>query len=595
MSLLKHDKHGKNQRISAFICALKVSIQAKDIKSLVFCCIGFLAALLPILIGNSVEVFSDQVLLLQSGKIGLGTVISLCALLSILYAMQAIMSAGKSYFSQRDTISVQKYLKRKVIQTACSVKYEYIQNKDNFLEKIGFAESDAGKRVANAIQSMVTWIQSIISFVAILVLISKIDIRIVLFLIASCLPTVILSRFQSDEAFYSNNRRTLEFQLVMNDYTELVGPTEMQEVHFWKIKEILKKHWRKDAQKYSEEAKVLVSRHLRQNVICDLIRNSVFIIVILFTIYDIYNSPEKSVGTFMLVMTLAGQMQTLTIDVLTWIATFSTQLHYIQAFFSMDSFDKDITSLDPAMESGTIELNNVSFSYPGSKANAINSISLKIAQGEHVAIVGENGSGKTTLVNLICGLYSPSKGTVKVNGNETINRQYISAIFQDFCKYHASIKDNIIISDINHPLDNTKFMECCKATGINQIVEKYQDKYDAMVGGFSESGTNLSGGQWQKIAIARALYRDQANIMLLDEPAAALDAEAEESLYSHFDEITKDKTTILISHRLAATKVVDRILVMKDGKIVEDGTHSDLMNKNGVYANMFRMQADLYR
>ena len=592
---MKYNKYGKNQRISAFISALKVSIQAKDLKSLVFCCVGFPAALLPILIGNSVETFSDQVLLLQSGKMKLSTVISLCAVLSILYALQAAMSAGKSYFSQRDTISVQKYLKRKVIQTACSVKYEYIQNKDKFLEKIGFAESNAGKQVANAIQSMVTWIQNIISLVAILVLISKVDVRIVIFLIVSCIPTVIFSRFQSDEAFYSNNRRTLEFQLVMNDYTELVGPTEMQEVHFWKIKEILKKHWRKDAQEYSKEAKVLVARHLRQNILCDLVRNSVFIIVLLFTIYDIYNSPEKGVGTFMVVMTLAGQMQTLTIDVLTWIATFSTQMHYIQAFFSLDSFEKDIKSLDPPIKNGTIELDNVSFSYPGSNVDTINNISLKIEQGEHIAIVGKNGSGKTTLVNLICGLYSPSKGTIKVNGDKAINRQYISAIFQDFCKYHASIKDNIMVSDLNQQFDNAKFLECCRATGVDQIVDKYSDKYDTMVGGFSESGTNLSGGQWQKIAIARALYRNQANIMLLDEPAAALDAEAEENLYNHFDEITKDKTTILISHRLAATKVVDRILVMEDGKIVEDGTHTDLMNKNGVYANMFRLQAGLYR
>ena len=584
----------KSCRLRSIMNALSVSMRARDAKSLVFCMIGFPAAFIPVLIGKTVEEFSNQVHQLEIGTEKISKVISFCVVLSLLYILQMVISSSRAYFEKRDTISVQKYLKKQVIKAACNVKYEYIQNKDNFLQKTKFVESEAGKRVANVIQAMISWVQNIIALISVLVVMSRVDYKIVVVLVVSCLPSIIYARFQSDEEFYSNNRRTQGYQLVMNDYTELVGPTEMQEVHFWRIKNKLKTYWKKDADAYVSEKNVLVAKHVRQNILCDLLRNSVFIVVLLFVTYNIYRNPGRGVGTFMLTMTLSLELQSLTVSVFSWVSTLSSQMNYIESFYDIKAFELDSLGVEEPSEDGVIEFEHVSFSYPETDEAAVKEVTFKINKGEHVAIVGKNGSGKTTLVNLMCGLYQPTSGEIRVNGSTSINRHYISAVFQDFCKYHASIKENVIVSDLHRHFAPDVFLRCCKMSGVDQFAEKENDAYETIIGGFSEAGTNLSGGQWQKIAIARALYREQANIMLLDEPAAALDPEAEEALYKQFDEMTQGVTTVLISHRMAATKVVDKILVVDNGQVVEEGTHEDLMEDNGIYAELYSAQAGLY-
>jgi ATP-binding cassette subfamily B protein len=200
---------------------------------------------------------------------------------------------------------------------------------------------------------------------------------------------------------------------------------------------------------------------------------------------------------------------------------------------------------------------------------------------------------------LLCGLYEPSKGKVTVGGvnlseNLRAVRRAITVVFQSFGRYETTIRDNITIAAGAQELSNEKLKSLAVSTGAAEFIEKQPSGFDEEVGTFSETGNNLSGGQWQKIAMTRALCREEARVMILDEPTAALDPMAEASLYRDFAKLTGDKTTILISHRLGITSVVDRILVFDGGRIVEDGSHVELMAKNGQYAKMYLAQAQWY-
>jgi ABC-type multidrug transport system fused ATPase/permease subunit len=170
----------------------------------------------------------------------------------------------------------------------------------------------------------------------------------------------------------------------------------------------------------------------------------------------------------------------------------------------------------------------------------------------------------------------------------------MSVVFQDFGKYEASIRENITVSDSSKAATDEQLKELAERTGAYDFIKDQKHGFDEIVGSFSEEGNNLSGGQWQKVAITRAAFRDNARIMVLDEPTAALDPIAEADLYRNFADLTGDRTTILISHRLGITRIVDRILVFDDGRIVEDGTHTELMDHDGVYAKMYRAQAQWY-
>lgn len=235
-----------------------------------------------------------------------------------------------------------------------------------------------------------------------------------------------------------------------------------------------------------------------------------------------------------------------------------------------------------------IELTKVSFSYPQTDKNVLDNISITIEENEKVAIVGENGSGKSTLIKLILGVYEPTSGYITIGGKkiqDVLNsfREIVVCIFQDFIRYQMSVRENIEVGNFGKINEDYNW----EYSGFNDISEM-------VLGQLDENGKDLSGGQWQKLAIERALYRKKSQILILDEPLANLDPKAENELYENFTRMSKNKTVIMISHRLSAAKLCDRIIVLKKGSIVEYGTHEELMNLKGDYYKMFISQSSLY-
>ncbi len=246
------------------------------------------------------------------------------------------------------------------------------------------------------------------------------------------------------------------------------------------------------------------------------------------------------------------------------------------------------------------EFRNVSFAYPGASRFILKDVNLRIGTGERIAVVGENGQGKTTLVKLIPRLYEPTSGKILLDGIDLREydidslRRKIGVIFQDFMHYDMTARENITLGRIECARDEDRLDEAVYKSGAAKIIEKLPHGYDQMLGKRFEDGVDLSGGEWQKVALARAYLRN-ADVLILDEPTAALDALAEFEVFKRFAELTTDKIAVLISHRLSTVRMADRIVVLKNGKIHEEGTHNQLLANGGGYASMFKLQAASYQ
>jgi len=248
-----------------------------------------------------------------------------------------------------------------------------------------------------------------------------------------------------------------------------------------------------------------------------------------------------------------------------------------------------------------LEFENVSFTYAGASEKALDGINLQIKPGESLALVGENGSGKTTLIKLLTRLYEPTEGRILLDGLDLNKwdvealRQRIGVIFQDFGRYQFTVGENIGAGDVRH-IDDTQRWEAAAKTGLAApFIEDMPDGYETQLGRWFKGGRELSGGQWQKVALSRAFMRSDADILVLDEPTAAMDASSEAEVFEHFRTASSDKMTILISHRFSTVRAAAQIIVIHQGKILERGNHESLLAQDGQYAHLFKLQARGYQ
>lgn len=244
---------------------------------------------------------------------------------------------------------------------------------------------------------------------------------------------------------------------------------------------------------------------------------------------------------------------------------------------------------------------HVGFSYPNTNTMVLKDINLEILPGQIVALVGENGSGKTTLIKLLCRLYDPQEGTIKIDGIDIRNfrtydlRREISAVLQDYANYHFRARENIWLGNVDMPEDMNHIVQAAECSGIDEVINRLAKGYDTFLGRvFEKDGAELSIGEWQKVALARAFFRD-SQVIVLDEPTSSLDPKSEEKIFNKFKQLAAGKMAIIISHRLSSVTMADRIYYIKEGRVTEYGTHRQLMDQVKEYAQLFEIQAKHYR
>jgi len=313
-----------------------------------------------------------------------------------------------------------------------------------------------------------------------------------------------------------------------------------------------------------------------------------------------------SIGQFALVFQQSLNLVFSAEEILNGYSSMEARNKYLDKFFEFFKTEKMIKSsahpiaLPAKPIPQTIEFHDVSFKYPGTERYVLKNFNLVIKSGEKVALVGENGAGKTTLIKLILRFHDVTNGEVLING---LNVQdidldswhgYIGALFQDFIKYQFTFKENVYLGDLAKN-NQEKFLKLAiTKSGADQFLSTLPEGIDQVVGKMFNGGIDLSGGQWQKLALARAFFRD-APILILDEPTSAIDAKAEYEIFQNVQSLQKDKTVVIISHRFSTVRHADRIIVLSDGKIIEEGNHSELMKLKGLYAELFEIQAQGYK
>lgn len=314
---------------------------------------------------------------------------------------------------------------------------------------------------------------------------------------------------------------------------------------------------------------------------------------------------ELSVGTFtFLIGAVAGANGHLQMifSLFSQVADQALFLRDLVMFFrEQPSIQKSSTSLPPPrpIQHG-FEFQNVTFRYPGSDKAVLDNLNFRLAPCQRVALVGENGEGKTTLVKLLTRLYDPTEGRILLDGKDLREydidelRKEFGVIFQDFIRYDLTARENVAAGNIERVADDDALWGASRKSNASELLEHLPGKLDQMLGRRFEGGVDLSGGEWQRVALARAYLRD-AQVLILDEPTAALDPVAESEVFQKFAELTQDRMAIFISHRFSTVRMADRIVLLSQGKITEDGTHEELLEARGRYAEFFEIQAASYR
>lgn len=606
---MKQKELNENLRFSEVLSvawkALQVSFRTKSKLSLIVNLLGFAAAFLPIWISITLRKFTDHVQLLSQGHETLMNALLIFLVLIVLYVIQTGYTFAHDYFTEIDQQRTIKYIKKTVIDCASRVEYKYIENEGDFRDKLEFAEMFGGAQVAQSMQQTIVVLQQLITFFSIITVLLDISVWIVIILLVTCIPAVVLSILQKDEDYKHKTKNMKDGAMSVHLFYMAAGANDncksMNDVRFNGIYPWIKERWRTVSFHYLQKKNQLTRKHVLYNSMADILRNCVYIGILLLVAKEIYENPAVGLGIFMLVSTLSVQLQTATTKVFVGAAQFFGDIKFMHDFFQLDATPKEKLEDNPqVLDRADIVFDDVSFTYPNSAAQALKNLNITIRQGEKIAIVGENGSGKSTFANLLCGMHQPTSGEITVGGlnikdHLSAVRNAISVVFQNFGKYEISLRGNITISDKDRCITDEELLSLAKKTDAYTFIQTQPNGLDEMLGTFSEGGNNLSGGQWQKIALTRAMYRDRARIMVLDEPTSALDPVAEAQLYRDFAQITGDKTTILISHRLGITSIVDRILVFADGRIIEEGNHAELLAKGGQYAAMYRAQAQWYQ
>lgn len=390
------------------------------------------------------------------------------------------------------------------------------------------------------------------------------------------------------------------------DYLRYIGASDMtaKEIKLFSLAEFISERFSRLADKYYLANRALAIRRAVWgslfNVIGDLSYYGAYVIILIRTVTAVITIGDLTflAGSF---RSLRNQLQT----IFQRFTRITESALYLKDYF--DFMDIDQSQKVALSNPGEIEqvkkgftFENLSFKYPESDTYVLKDISFTLRAGEKMALVGENGAGKTTLVKLLLRMYEPTSGRILLDGKDIWSfhadeyQKVFGVIFQDFVRYHFTARENIAVGKIDE-LENQQQIEyAAKKSLADQVVNELPGKYDQQLGKRFHEGKDLSGGQWQKVALARA-YMKNAEVIVLDEPTAALDARAEFEAFQRFTELSEGKTAVLISHRFSTVRMADRILVLKDGGILEIGTHDELLANQGLYAELFNYQAQGYR
>lgn len=499
---------------------------------------------------------------------------------------------------------VSNHIKIKIMEKAKEIDLKSFDSPD-FYAKMENANREAGNRPIQVLNSTFSIISTIISISSYIFLISVIGILPALLVIAVAIPSTIINfvyrRKNHDYVFRrSKDRRQMQY------YSEvLVNKDLVKEVRMLGLADDFTDRYKSVFKKYFGGLKKLMLAEMWWGIGATLLTTVVNCVLFVSIANGVFKG-QYPVGDYSM---YTGALNAISGGISTLIGTSATIYEGTIFINNLIAFMEEKKTIVPStdkpleVERGvghTIQFEHVYFRYPGVDRDIIKDINLTINPGDTVVMVGLNGAGKTTLIKLLTRLYDPTSGRILLDGHDLreydVQKLYdmFGIVFQDYGKYAVSVRDNIAFGEVNKTVSVARIREAAENSNAAAFIDKLPDKYDTpLMRYFEDNGIELSGGQWQKLAIARAFY-SESDILILDEPTASLDPMAEQEIFNQFDALRGDKTSIFVSHRLSSATTADKIIVLKDGMLIEEGTHAELMRAQGEYYTLFSTQAKRY-
>ena len=471
-----------------------------------------------------------------------------------------------------------------------------------FYDKLERARTQTTSRVG-LMSNALGEVQSLISIATLVAGLIYFEPYLIILLVLSIIPSFINEIYFSQQQYSLARGWTAERREL--DYLRFIGANDKtaKEIKLFGLTDFVVDRFKNLSQEYYDLNKKLAIKRSALGFLFNVLGTLSYYGAYVFIIYRVISG----VITLGELTFLSGAFNRLTRNLQDFFSKFtriSESALYLKDYFDfIDISIKPKHNEDmPIPETITegFEFKNVEFSYPESDNKILKGISFKIKAGEKLAFVGQNGAGKTTLTKLLLRFYEPTSGEILLDGvninrfNKPKYQAFFGVIFQDFFKYEFTVRENIAIGDIKEINNQEKIENAAELSLANQVVSELKKGYDQQLGKRFAKGQELSGGQWQKVALARAYMKD-AKVMILDEPTSALDAKAESDVFDRFIGLTKDKTSIIISHRFSTVRQADKILVLDEGRVLEMGTHEALMANQSLYADLFKLQAEGYQ
>lgn len=548
----------------------------------------------------------DEVVAAVSGGAGVSALPTVLVLVGLQFGIGAagnVMSTASNICQQLLQEQVSNRIQMLVMRHANLLDLVFFE-RPKFYDLIQQVQREAAFRPVQMVQTAFGLIRGILTFLSLLALLVNLEWFIAAAALLSPIPAFISSARYGWQG-YQMMRWQSPLRRMMNYLTNLITTdTYNKEVKLFTLGDFFIERYQRLFQRYYVEQRGLVIRRYVAASAWSMLTVLTGGLTFLYVAWRTLQGSISVGGLTLYVQAAEGVSQAFT-GVLGGLQAMYEHQLYLTTLFELLDFEPLIQAPDhprpirQPMQEG-IEFRNVTYSYEGKDEPALKDVSFKIGRGETVAIVGHNGAGKTTLVKLISRLYDPQEGQVLIDGHDVREydpdelRNEFGVLFQDYVHYQFTARENIGIGRVERLDDRPAIASAADRAGAAQVIEALPEGYETVLGKWFDGGVNLSGGEWQKVALGRAFMRE-AQILILDEPSAALDAKAEYELFSRLQQLAHGRTAIFISHRFSTVRRADRILVFEEGRLIEQGTHDELLAVGGRYAELFNLQASSYR
>ena len=493
----------------------------------------------------------------------------------------------------------------RILEKALTLELRHFEDPD-FYDRLTRARREASVRPISVVTESFQLVQNVLTLVGYAGLLVSFSPWAVLALLLAALPATLAEMRFSQKAFRLRNWRSPDSRRLLYLEYVLANDDHAKEVKLFGLGPMLLGRYRTLGETFYQEDRKLALRRAGWSYGLSLVGTLAF-----YGCYAVVAlaaaAGRLSLGLMTLYVVAFRQGQQAFQSILTALGGMYEDNLYMSNLFEYLAIPTGRPTPAPALparaadaEEG-IRFEDVGFRYPEAEGWALRHVSLFIPRGQSLALVGQNGAGKTTFIKLLTRLYTPTEGRILLDGvdlevwDEQVLRSRMGVIFQDFNQYQLRFRENVGMGSVEHVEDTPRVERAVEQGGATEVLSTLTAGLETPLGRWFKDGTELSGGQWQKVALARAFMREEADILVLDEPTAALDAEAEHAIFQRFRELARGRTTLLISHRFSTVRMADRIVVIEHGQIVEQGTHAELMALGGRYAHLFTLQAKGYQ